>query len=273
MSKHVWKIKEKEFQQLKIGSKKIVIRVRSSDTKRVAKGDSVVFRGYDTERFEVVRIAQYSGLQMMLKNESVENIEPDVTFEDALMKLRRRYPAGETQGVCVFEFAYKNVENVKNIKEPSAYFNLSDLLKLGVGRTFSLIIAQAYMLTDYCFNALSFNYCEYFYGHYVTGLMSGKCEIIACLFGDKVVGVIISEKDGDKSRIGTLYIEPGFEKTNMKNELFERSFTWLGTNKPEATVAEASVNALADIIERNGWVEKEKLPADMKCRIARRVFN
>ena len=278
MAKHTWKIKEKPFRQLKDGRRKVIARVWNSGIDRVKEGDTVSFRGYDAEKFEIVRTTKYPDWKMLLKGEGVENVEPGIDFENALKDLRNRYPAGETRGVCAFELLYKgdvSVNGVNDIEtgQPSAYFNLSDLLKLGVGRIFSLIIAQVYMLTDCCFNALNFNYCEFFYGHYLAGLLSGECEIIACLFGEKVVGATILEKNGDERRLSGFYISSEYSETGLRTELFERSFAWLGTNKPVAIVAGFSVNALTDIIEQNGWVRGEVLPADRKCSVARYVFN
>lgn len=254
--KHVWRVKKEYFRQLKNGSKSLEIRVGYPQIKRVKQGDTITFENYGRNEFDVLRISVYDSFERMLEVEKVENVLPGMTFGGALKTLHDIYPKDrESLGVYVFELKFKT----NDIKKPTFEFlKASDLLKAERNKTFSKMIAESYMITDWICEDYP-SHCDHFYSKYVPGIFDGEREIISCYIDGRIAATAFLKKDETEFKISTLYVKPEYQKRGIATTLVERCFEWLGTTKPLITIADYKLDQFLGIIEKYNWEETQVL--------------
>ena len=254
--KHVWRVKKEYFRQLKNGSKSLEIRVGYSQIKKVRQGDTITFENYGRNEFDVLRVSVYDSFERMLEVEGVKNVLPDMTFDGALRTLRDIYQKDrESLGVYVFELRLKT----NDAKKPTLEFlKASDLLKAGHNKTFSKLIAESYMITDWICKDYQLH-CDHFYSKYVPGIFDGKREVISCYVDGKIAATAFLKKDKTELKISTLYVKPEYQTRGIATALVERCFEWLGTTKPLLTIADYKLDQFATIIKKYGWEETQVL--------------
>ncbi|MBQ8156164.1 GNAT family N-acetyltransferase [Candidatus Saccharibacteria bacterium] len=254
--KHVWRVKKEYFRQLKNGSKSLEIRVGYSQIKKVRQGDTITFENYGKNEFDVLRVSVYDSFERMLEAEGVKNVLPDMTFDGALRTLRDIYPKDrESLGVYAFELRFKT----NDAKKPTIEFlKASDLLKAERNKTFSKLIAESYMITDWIRKDYP-SHCDHFYGKYVPGIFDGEREVITCYVDGKIAATAFLKKDKTELKISTLYVKPEYQKRGIATALVERCFEWLGTTKPLITIADYKLDQFAGIIKKYGWEETQVL--------------
>lgn len=104
MKQHLWRIKEKYYQQLRHGKKDVEVRVGYSHTKKVQVGDLIVFEKHTQDIFKVNRIANYATFDELLKSEDPQRILPGATAAQALKIFKKIYPRNkERLGVYALE--------------------------------------------------------------------------------------------------------------------------------------------------------------------------
>lgn len=265
--KHVWYIKDKYFDQHKNGDKDIEVRVGYASIKKAKQGDTLVFANHDADEFEIKRVAIYPSFEAMLRKEDYRRILPGASAKQTLRTLRKIYPKNkEDLGVYAIEL---RLMDKKSRSEPE-FFKVSDLLKNGNRQEFSKVIAECYSITDWISKDYP-EHCAHFYSKYVPGLFSGSREIIACRIDGKIVAVAFLKKALEATELGpnghsemerkisTLFVDPNYRKNGIARGLLERSFEWLGTTKPLATIAEYKLDQFAGIIKKYGWEETQIL--------------
>ena len=254
--KHVWRVKKEYFRQLKNGSKSLEIRVGYPQIKKVRQGDTITFENYGKNEFDVLRVSVYDSFERMLEVEGVKNVLPDMTFDGALRTLRDIYPKDrESLGVYVFELRFKT----NDAKKPTLEFlKASDLLKAECNKTFSKLIAESYMITDWICKDYP-SHCDHFYSKYVPGIFDGEREVISCYVDGKIAATAFLKKDKTELKISTLYVKPEYQKRGIATALVERCFEWLGTTKPLITIADYKLDQFAGIIKKYGWEETQVL--------------
>lgn len=238
--KHVWRVKKEYFRQLKNGSKSLEIRVGYSQIKKVRQGDTITFENYGRNEFDVLRVSVYDSFERMLEVEGVKNVLPDMTFDGALRMLRDIYPKDrESLGVYVFELRLKT----NDAKKPTLEFlKASDLLKAGHNKTFSKLIAESYMITDWICKDYP-SHCDHFYSKYVPGIFDGEREVISCYVDGKIAATAFLKKDKTELKISTLYVKPEYQKRGIATALVERCLTLA---RPTSAVERFNNGALED---------------------------
>lgn len=268
---HVWRVKKEYFRQLKNGSKSLEIRVGYSQIKKVKQGDTITFENYGPNEFDVLRVNVYDSFERMLEVEEVNKMFPGMTYDGALRALREIYPEDrERLGVYVFELKLKT----DDAEQPTLKFRkASSLLNAGLGKAFSKLIAESYMITDWICEDYPLH-CNHFYSKYVPGIFTGEREIISCYVDDKIAATAILKKDETELKISTLYVKPEYQRQGIATALVEKCFKWLGTTKPLITVADYKLEQFASIIKKYGWKETQVLDAGFYNDHSREhVFN
>ncbi len=271
MTKHVWRIKKEYFRQLKSGNKTLEIRVGYSQIKKVKKGDIITFENYGPNEFDVLRVSVYDSFKRMLEIENTNNVLPGMTFDGALKTLRDIYPKDkEALGVYVFELKFKTKEPEKPSLE---FIKASDLLKAERNKSFSKLVAESYMITDWICEDYPLH-CEHFYCKYVPGIYDGEREIISAYVGGKIAATTFLKKDKEEKKICTLYVKPDYQKQGIATKIVEKSFEWLGTTKPLITIADYKLDQFSSIIKKYGWEETQVLEEGYyNDRSREHVFN
>ncbi|MBQ3452809.1 GNAT family N-acetyltransferase [Candidatus Saccharibacteria bacterium] len=254
--KHVWRVKKEYFRQLKNGRKSLEVRVGYSQIKKVKQGDTITFENYGPNEFDVLRVSVYDSFERMLEIEGVENVLPDMTFGGALRTLRNIYPKDrESLGVYVFELRFKT----NDAKKPTLEFlKASDLLKAERNKTFSKLIAESYMITDWICKDYP-SHCDHFYSKYVPGIFDGEREVISCYVDGRITATAFLKKDETELKISTLCVKPEYQKRGIATILVEKCFEWLGTTKPLITIADYKLDQFSGIIKKYGWEETQVL--------------
>lgn len=104
MKRHVLRIKKQYFRELSSGRKSIEVRVGYGFVKAIKVGDKLTFENYGQNEFNVIRVTRYNTLHEMLDNESVAQVLPGLTKEQAFAALRGVYPERkERLGVYVLQ--------------------------------------------------------------------------------------------------------------------------------------------------------------------------
>lgn len=263
---HVWYIKDKYFNQHKNGDKDIEARVGYPSIKKAKPGDTLTFANHEADKFQIVRVSVYPSFEAMLKKEDCKRILPGASSKQTLKTLERIYPKNkEALGVYAIELKLLDKRS-----QPHNFFKVSDLLKNGDRREFSRVIAECYSITDWISKDYP-EHCAHFYGKYVPGLFNGSREIIACQIGKKIVAVAFLKKALEATELGpnghseverkisTLFVNPDYRKNGIAHELLRRSFDWLGTTKPLASIAEYKLEQFSGIIKKYGWKETQIL--------------
>lgn len=279
--RHVWYIKDKYFFQHKNGDKDIEVRVGYSNVKKAEQGDILVFANHETDEFQIVRITVYPNFEAMLKKEDCKRILPGADIKQTLKTLRKIYPRSK-EALGVYAIELKPVSQKPQLHD---FFKVSDLLKSGNRQEFSKVIAECYCVTDWISKDYP-EHCAHFYGKYVPGLFSGSREIIACRIDGKIVAVAFLKKALEPTALGpnghsemerkisTLFVDPKYRKNGIACELLQRSFDWLETTKPLATIAEYKLDQFAGIIKKYGWVETQILQDGYYAKNSKEhVFN
>lgn len=252
--KHVWRIKKEYFRQLKSGAKSLEIRVGYAQIKKVRQGDIITFENYGQNEFRVKRVTVYDSFKCMLEMEGVERVLPGMTFAGTLNMLQQIYPRSkELLGVYVFELQYQ-----ARRKLPREFRTASGLLKAGKNKQFAEMVSDVYAITDWICEDYPDHFDHYF-SKYIPGIFSGEREIIACYIDEENVAVAILKKDNEERKISTLYVNPAYRKRGIASELLERSFAWLGTTHPLATIADYKLDQFVGLINKYGWVETQVL--------------
>ncbi len=256
--KHVWRVKKEYFRQLKNGSKRLEIRVGYSQIKKVRQGDTITFENYGPNEFDVLRVSVYDSFERMLEAEGVENVLPGMTFGGALRTLRSIYPRDrESLGVYVFELRFKTNNTEKPMFE---FLKASDLLKAERNKTFSRLISESYMITDWICKDYPLH-CDHFYSKYVPGIFDGEREVISCYVNGEIAATAFLKKDETELKISTLYVKSEYQKQGIATALVERCFGWLGTTKPLITIADYKLDQFSGIIRKYDWEETQVLDA------------
>lgn len=278
MKRHLWRIKDKYYQQHRYGHKDIEVRVGYPQIRKVQVGDVVTFENHEEDEFEVKRIATYKTFSDLLQCESVQRILPGATTDQALKLLKRIYPKSkENLGVYALELKFKSRKR--------EFLSASELWhekKLGA---FSDLVNASYQLTDWISKDYP-DHCLHFYGKYVPGIFSGSREIIACRIDSKLVAVAFLKKALEASQLGpnghsemerklsTLFVDPNYRRQGIADELLQKSFAWLGTTKPLATIAEYKLDQFLSVIKKYNWQETQILePGYYNNHHREHVFN
>lgn len=113
---HFLRIKKNYYNQINNGIKKLEIRVGYSQIRKIKAGDTIIFKDYSSQKFEVVRITRYDNFAEMLASENTQEVIPNVSKNKALDMLKKIYPKDkERLGVYVIELR-KIAEMTKKTK-------------------------------------------------------------------------------------------------------------------------------------------------------------
>ena len=134
----------------------------------------------------------------------------------------------------------------------------SNLLRAKQNKSFSKMIAESYMITDWLCRDYP-SHCNHFYSKYVPGIFGGEREIISCYVDGKIVATAFLKKSKTELKISTFYIKPEYQKIGVATALAERCFEWLGTTKPLATIADYKLDQFSGIIKKYNWEETQVL--------------
>ncbi len=254
MKSHIWRVKKEYFHQLKSGRKTVEVRVRYPSIKKITEGDTIVFEGYGNNCFCVTRISVYDNFSEMLENENPDSILPGASSEDVLQILRKIYPRQkEKMGVCAIELHPVNADDctVEVVKA-------SDLLKKNENEKFARMIAQSYIITDWISKDYP-DHCDHYFSKYVPGVFSGEREIIACYIRGEIVAMAALKKTNEERKISTLFVKENARGNKIASRLLEKSFQWLGTTTPVATIADYKLDQFSAIIKKYNWKQTGKL--------------
>lgn len=278
--RHVWRIKDKYFYQHCNGDKDLEIRVGYDSIKKASRGDIIIFMNHEDTEFEITRLAIYPNFEAMLKKENHQRILPGASSQQTLKTLKKIYPLPkEVLGVYVFEL--KRVEAQSKTPE---FFRVSELLQEGKRQEFSQVVAECYSITDWISKDYP-DHCAHFYNKYVPGIFRGEREIIAGRLDGKIVAVAFLKKALEPTALGpnghselerklsTLFVDPQYRNIGIASELLRRSFNWLGTTTPLATIAGYKLDQFVHIIEKYGWKETQILPRYYSQDSAEHVYN
>lgn len=256
MAKHVWRIKEEYFLQLKTGEKKLEVRVGYPQIKKVRQGDTITFENYGENEFNVKRVATYGSFEQMLNAEGTEGVIPGVSYRGVLRTLQTIYPPNkESLGIYVFELSFVERGDLRR-----EFFIASDLLKANENKKFAKIIVESYILTDWICRDYP-EHCDHFYSKFVPSVFNGEREFIACYINKKIVAIAILKKSEHERKISTFYVKPDYQKQGIATELMEKCFKWLGTTKPLVTIADYKLEQFKGIIKKFDWHETQILEA------------
>lgn len=242
-----WRIKEQFFHQMKSGLKDLEVRVGYEPIKKVRRGDAIQFERHGNDTFSVKDIRKYESFYQMLSIEDAGRILPNSDAETVLKTLRRIYPREKEQlGVYVFCLA------LDDRKKERKYVFGSQLLAEGKYQDLSRLIFDSYRITDW----ISSDYPDHFnhyYGKYVPGLLNGEREIISCYIDGKIVGTAFMKKEPEEKKLSTLFVSEAFRGQKIASELLRYSFSWLGTSRPVATIADFKLDQFEPIIRQYHW--------------------
>lgn len=113
------------------------------------------------------------------------------------------------------------------------------------------LLIQSYNLTKWLNNSYP-KYQWFFWLKVVPGIISGKRNIIACVIGGEIVGIACLKK-AEETKLSTLYIDPAHQKQGIGTEILERSFKWLGTQKPALSIAKDRLSCFYNFIVKYHW--------------------
>lgn len=153
------------------------------------------------------------------------------------------------------------------------FLEARELLEAGDNLTFSRLIGDSYRITDWISEDYP-DHCRHFYTKYVPGIFTGERNIIAVYSIRGIAGTVILKKDEEECKISTLYVLEAYRGQHLSTNLLERSFEWLGTEKPLITIADYKLSQFTGIINRYGWQETDILSAGFYNTHSREhVFN
>lgn len=242
-----WRIKEQFFPQMKSGLKNLEVRVGYESIKKVHRGDIIQFERHENDKFVVKDVRKYKDFYQMLSIEDAECILPGSDAEMVLKTLRRIYPRDKEQlGVYVFCLS------LDNRKVERKYVFGSQLLADGKHQELSRLIFDSYKLTDWISKDYP-NHFNHYYGKYVPGLLNGEREIISCYIDGKIVGTAFMKKDSKEKKLSTLFVLESFRGQKIASELLRYGFSWLGTSRPVATIADFKLEQFKAIIQQYHW--------------------
>lgn len=119
-------------------------------------------------------------------------------------------------------------------------------------KNFSKAVNEIYLLTDY--NKLQYpGYCWWYYGKNIPRIINGEGEVIFCLDGLIIAGLVILKKTKHETKICTLYINEDYRKKGYAKLILEEAFEYLGTEKPVITIPEKNILQFSGIISAYDW--------------------
>lgn len=248
--RHNWRIKRCYFDQLYTGEKSIEVRVGYNQIKKVKAGDFITFENYGENDFRVRRVSRYNTFEDLLAHEDVSKVLPGYTTKAALKALREIYPR-EKEALGVYVFELKNILLERKIYSASKLSRSSHKL-------FSKVLAESYNITDWIADDYPKHF-EQFWTKYVPGIFSGEREIFAAYVGKHIAGVVILKKTTEEQKICTIYVPDEFRCQGIATALLQKSFEWLGTDKPLVTIADYKKNDFVKIIEQYCWTLTQTL--------------
>lgn len=131
------------------------------------------------------------------------------------------------------------------------FLDLSQLLKQKHWLRVIRLLIQSYNLTKWLNNSYP-KYQWFFWLKVVPGIISGKRNIILCQINNQVVGIACLKK-AEETKLSTLYIDPKYQKQGIGTEILERSFQWLGTQKPALSIAKDRLSCFYNFIVKYQW--------------------
>lgn len=131
------------------------------------------------------------------------------------------------------------------------FLDLRQLLKQKHWLRVIRLLIQSYNLTKWLNNSYP-DYHRFFWGKVAPGIITGKRNIIACVIGSEIVGIACLKK-AEEIKLSTLYINPAYQKQGIGTEILERSFKWLGTQKPALSIAKARLSCFYNFIVKYHW--------------------
>lgn len=121
-------------------------------------------------------------------------------------------------------------------------------------RNFSKAVNEIYLASDY--NHLQYpGYCKWFYGKNIPRVITGTGEILFYLDGLELVGLAILKRDIEEAKICTFMVREEYQKCGFGKALLERSFDYLGTDKPLITIPTKRLEEFSKIITAYDWQE------------------
>ena len=131
------------------------------------------------------------------------------------------------------------------------FLDLRQLLKQKHWLRVIRLLIQSYNLTKWLNNSYP-KYQWFFWLKVVPGIISGKRNIIACVIGSEIVGIACLKK-AEEIKLSTLYIDPAHQKQGIGTEILERSFKWLGTQKPTLSISKDRLSCFYNFIVKYHW--------------------
>lgn len=252
--KYSWRIKKNYFNLINNGTKTLEVRVGYSDIKRVKKGDCISFENYGKNNFEVVRVTVYNDFAEMLDSENSQLIIPKVTKYKALHMLQEIYTEEkEKLGVYVFELK-KQVDSKKILKILSAR-QLSKTDRKNFGK----VLEMSYFVTDYICKDYPAHF-KWFWEKTVPAVLNGTREVLTCLVDGKVAAVAFLKNENGEKKICTFLVLEEYRGLGIAIKLIEKSFDFLGTDKPLITLADYKLPMFEGIIKKYNWKQTQILP-------------
>lgn len=250
MKNYNWRIKKVYFKLISKGQKTLEIRVGYPDIKRISVGDTITFKDYSKDKFDIIRISRYENFEEMSKKEELEKAVPNVNNKKEIVKLYQKiYPRDkEKLGVYVFEIRKK--EKFQIIKLST--FIKNDHVK------FVEFAKEAYRVTDFICKDYPKHF-EWYWGKQIPRVLEGKGEVIILENKGKVAGVAFLKKDNNEKKIATFLICEEYRKKGLAKVILENSFEFLGTKKPLITIADYKVKMFDGIIKKYNWKFTRKL--------------
>lgn len=120
------------------------------------------------------------------------------------------------------------------------------------GQNFSKAVNELYSLTD--FNNLQYpGYLKWFYQTNIPRILDNKGEALFSLDGFLLKGLIVLKNTVEEKKICTLVIDKPYSRQKLGLQLLERSFGYLGTDKPLITIPKAKIDEFDSIINYYSW--------------------
>lgn len=144
----------------------------------------------------------------------------------------------------------ENIENTIKLQTLSSFKNNY--------KKFSKLAHEAYIITDSLCREYP-NYFEWYWTKELPRVLNNKGEIIICTINNNVVGVAFLKKDNTERKICTLLVIEKYRGKHIATKILEKSFEYLGTTKPLATIAEYKFPMYEKIIQKYNWKLTQKI--------------
>lgn len=171
-------------------------------------------------------------------------------------RIKRDYYNLINKGIKKFEIrvGYPDIKKVqiklRKITNDVRIFTLSSLVSNH--NLFGKFAQAAFSVTDFICKDYP-NHFQWYWTKEIPRVLNGTGEVVICTISDNIAGVAFLKKDGTERKICTFLVLEGYRGKHIATKIFERSFKYLGTNKPLLTISEYKVSMFEPFIKKYNW--------------------